>query len=76
VAFFSQAASYLSVGGKGPAGEGGSSLRLETWWWSYEESEERVAGKAAGDERVFITGRGGRHTRAVKAVTWPLDRTP
>jgi len=49
------------------------------------KGSERVVGKAAGDERVFIPGEGPgwqirsgptpyRTRRAVRAVTGPLDR--
>jgi hypothetical protein len=53
--------------------------------WRGENWRERVVGKAAGDERVFIPGRGSgwqmkpaqmpyRTRRAVRAVTGPLNR--
>ena len=59
-AFVSQATLYLSGRGRGPC-QGEVEL-AETRRWSCEESErggkwkERVVGKAAGDERVFIPG--------------------
>jgi hypothetical protein len=79
--------SYLSVEGGGMQGKVELAEALDTTG-PYEEGEnwrERIVGKSAGDERVFIPGRGSgwqmkpgqtpyRTRRAVSEITGPLNR--
>jgi hypothetical protein len=72
----------LAGGGGGPQGVNGDRRGLRHDWGVggcrkvKREGRTRVAGKAAGDEGVFIPGKGPgwQMRRAVKGVTGPLDR--